>query len=120
MTGRGIDQLVDDALGAVQARDEVRALAIVDQIAAAAPDNAEVYWLRATMMVDKDPAEAHADARRATQLDPESPDAHFILACATWKLGDRPLAQESFQRAIKLAGNDPDIRMTYHQFKAAT
>ena len=116
---RYTDQLVDDALVAMDRGGCVRALAILDQVAAEMPDDAAVHWLRAKALIDLDRSEESlSEAKLAAQLDPGSPDAHFLLGCSAWQIGQYSLAEHSFLTAVRLAERDADIQAGYAGFLA--
>ena len=115
-----IDQLVDEALSAIENGDNVRALAILDQVAAERPYDATVRWLRSKILLSMgNIEEALTEARLSSRMEPSNADAHFLLACAAWQLDRYELASESFESAIRMAVRDLEITVTYARFLAA-
>lgn len=117
MNVRGIDHLVDSALEAMQEGNQVRALAMLDQVAASDPYNAEVRWLRAKALLETNNFQgALSEANAAIELDANCPDAHHILSCAAWQIGRTALAQRAFDRTAELAPNDVEVHINYARF----
>ena len=119
MNLRWTDQLVDDALDALERGDGVRALSILDQLAAERPYDVTVRWVRAKILLSLgNYEEALMESRLAVRMDSSSADSHFLLACAAWRLERIDDARESFEAAIRLAIKDVDITQTYARFMA--
>jgi Tfp pilus assembly protein PilF len=114
-----IRDLIDSAFAALRDGDYVRALAIGDQLAAAAPDRATVRAIRAQALLGSDsPEESYEEAQQAVELAPTDEHAHRLLAMSAWRLGRLGIAQDSFQRAIFLSNRMPAILADYAWFMA--
>jgi type IV pilus assembly protein PilF len=61
-------------------------------------------------MRDGQDAVALKKLRRAIEVDPDSPDAHNVLAILYERLGEDKLAEENYDRAAALDPRDPYIR----------
>ncbi len=111
--------LIDRAFAALGAEDYVRAVAMGDQLAAAAPDRAVVRAIRAQALLGANaPEESFLEARRAVDLDHHDSYAQQLLAMTAWRTGRLALAQESFQTAIRLSGRRPALLSEYAWFMA--
>ena len=96
--------LTEQARDALRRGQDVRALAIADQVLAAAPEYAAGRAVRAEALLGSENSEEALDeARRAVALDELNEDVHRVLAMAAWQAKRNTLAQESFRRAIELA-----------------
>jgi len=71
---------------------------------------ASVYYERGTMGV------ALEELRKATAADDSYAPAHGLFALVYMQLGETPFARDSFERALRLAPNDPDINHNYGWF----
>ena len=112
-----IHDLIDQAFTALNGGDYVRALALGDQIVAARPRRAVAHAIRAQALLRADsPGESLKEARRAADLAPDDEHAHRLLAMAAWRSERLALAQESYERAIKLSGRRPEILSDYAWF----
>jgi type IV pilus assembly protein PilF len=60
------------------------------------------------------------EANRALQIDPSLAAAHGLLAIVYMTTGDRPAAESSFQRALRLAPDDGDLLNNYGWFLCQT
>jgi len=88
-----------------------RSVRLLNQAAAAKPDDPEVLLFRGRYRVESgDCAGAVADMRRATELAPVNPAAFASLGLAETCAGDQPAAQKSFQRSLELDPNQPQLR----------
>jgi Tfp pilus assembly protein PilF len=58
---------------------------------------------RAILETGGDPSEAIRELKAAANLDPESADAHYLIALASLKSGDRPQARAELQAAAAMA-----------------
>lgn len=56
------------------------------------------------------------EAKQAIQIDPNLTDAYTMAALTYMELGQPRLAEDHFQRAMKLAPNDPDLNNNYGWF----
>ena len=54
------------------------------------------------------------------QIDPTLPDAYGLLGLIYMDLDDRRAAEENFQRALQLDGNNPDLNNNYGWFLCQT
>lgn len=57
---------------------------------------------------------------QALRADPEYAPAYGLLGLVYMDLGDQPRAEESFQRALRLAPNDADLNNSYGWFLCQT
>ena len=115
-----IHRLIDQAFAALRDGDYVRAVAIGDQLTAAAPANTTARAIRAQALLGANaPEESFTEARHAVDLDPKDEYAHRLLALTAWRNGRLSLAQESFQQAIKLSGRKPALLSEYAWFMAS-
>ncbi|MBN2474622.1 MAG: tetratricopeptide repeat protein [Pirellulales bacterium] len=113
-------ELSEQAFDALRRGDHVRAVAIADQLAAAAPDNPVVRAIRAQALLGADAGEeAVAEARRAVELDENNEYAQRLLGLAAWRAERLTLAQQSFERALKLSGRRPELLAEYAWFMAS-
>ena len=81
-----IEERLEEALGALQRGDHVRALAIADQLTAALPESPVARAIRARALLGTDPGgEAVAEAQRAVELDPRNQYAQRLLGLAAWR-----------------------------------
>lgn len=111
--------LIDQAFGALDAEDYVRAVALGDQLVAAAPDRAVVRAIRAQALLGADaPEESFKEARLAVELDRQDSHAQRLLGMTAWRTGRFALAQEAFEKAIELSGRRPSILSQYAWFMA--
>ena len=62
--------------------------------------------------------EAFKEARFSIGLEPGNADAHFLLACAAWRLGRFLKAKASFETALRIASCDGLLLASYSQFLA--
>ncbi|MEN6451462.1 MAG: tetratricopeptide repeat protein [Thermoguttaceae bacterium] len=112
-------ELIDTALAALDAEDYVRAVALADQLAAAAPEKAVVRAIRAHALLGADsPEEAFGEARRAVELAPDNSYAQQSLAMTAWRTGRLTLAQQSFETAIACSGRRASLLSEYAWFMA--
>jgi Tfp pilus assembly protein PilF len=115
-----IEELSDQALEALDRGDYVRALAIADQLIAAAPHSPAARALRAQALLGTDAGEeAVSEARRAVELDPQDEYAERLLGLAAWRDERLTLAQSSFERAVELSGRKPELLAEYAWFMAS-
>lgn len=56
------------------------------------------------------------EIKQALQADPNYADAHSMRALIYMEMGETRLAEDSFQRAIRLAPNNPDLSNNYGWF----
>lgn len=113
-------ELTEEALLALHDGQNVRAVAITDQLIAAVPDDPVVRTIRAQALLKSDAGEdALSEAQRAVELDPQSGHAQTILGLAAWRCGRLTLAQESLERALELSGRKPGLLVDYAWFMAS-
>ncbi|HID77991.1 MAG TPA: tetratricopeptide repeat protein [Planctomycetaceae bacterium] len=114
------EELWDEAADAVERHDNLRAVALTDQLVAEAPQNATVRTLRAQALLQADAGmEAFEEACRAVELGPDSEQAQTILGIAAWRAGRMTLAQQSLERAIELSGRRAGLLVDYAWFMAS-
>jgi type IV pilus assembly protein PilF len=77
-------------------------------------DLAAAYYERGSMAI------ALEELRRATAADANYPAAHNMLGLVYMDLRENQLAEESFERALRLSPNDPDINHNYGWFLCNT
>ena len=75
---------------------------------------AALYFQRGNMAV------ALEELRIATESDPNYPTAHSMFGLVYMELREPKMAQQSFERAIRLSPNDPDINHNYGRFLCQT
>ena len=115
-----IEELSDEALEALQRGDYVRALAVADQLIAAAPESPAARALRAQALLGTDAGEeAVSEARRAVELDPQDAYTQRLLGLAAWRDERLTLAQGSFEQAVELSGRKPELLAEYAWFMAS-
>ena len=73
-------------------------------------DLAAAYYERGSMAI------ALEELRVATAADANYPPAHNMLGLVYMDLKENRLAEESFERALRLSPNDPDINHNYGWF----
>lgn len=56
------------------------------------------------------------EIKQALQLDPSYADAYSVRGLIYMEMGESALAQDNFQRAMKLAPNNPDLNNNYGWF----
>ncbi len=115
-----IQRLIDEALDALRRADDVRAVAITDQLAAELPDDPVVRAMRAQALLSGETAkEAFEEARRAVELDEDNEYTQRLLALAAWRAERLSMAQRAFERAIELSGGRPEVLADYAWFMAS-
>ena len=78
--------------------------------AVAAPLSSEVHYLHGLALVDQGlDAEALPALRRAVYLDPDAGLAHFLLAGALARCGDRAAAAREYRAAAQTLSRDSDM-----------
>jgi type IV pilus assembly protein PilF len=60
------------------------------------------------------------ELKQALQIDPDLADAYSVRALVYMDMGEARLAEENFQRAMKLAPNNPDLTNNYGWFLCKT
>jgi len=115
-----IEELLEEALGALRRGDHVRALAIADQLTTALPESPVARAIRAHALLGTDAGgEAVAEAQRAVELDPRNQYAQRLLGLAAWRDERLTLAQVSLERAVELSGRKPELLAEYAWFMAS-
>ncbi len=113
------EQLIDEAREALDQGDDVRAVAVADQLIAAAPDDRTARVIRAQGLLGMaNPQEALDEARRAAELAPDVDEVHRLLATAAWQARRLHLAQQSFERAVELSGYRAEVLADFARFMA--
>jgi tetratricopeptide (TPR) repeat protein len=119
MDERRIEELTDEARGALDDGNYPLAVAITDQLVPVVPDDAEVREIRATAFLKSGAVEDGLDeARRAAELEPQSDRFQVLLALAAWQSDRLTLAQQSWERAIDLSDRRPGLLVDYAWFMA--
>jgi type IV pilus assembly protein PilF len=77
-------------------------------------DLAAAYYERGSMAI------ALEELRVATASDPNYPPAHSMLGLVYMELKENQLAEQSFERALRLSPNDPDINHNFGWFLCNT
>jgi type IV pilus assembly protein PilF len=77
-------------------------------------DLAAAYYERGSMAI------ALEELRVATASDPNYPPAHGMLGLVYMELKENQLAEQSFERALRLSPNDPDINHNFGWFLCNT
>jgi len=114
------EKLIDEARDALDRGDDVRAVAIADQLIAAAPDDRTARVIRAQGLLGMaSPQEAVDEARLAAELAPNVDEVHWLLATAAWQARRLHLAQQSFERAVELSGYRAEVLADFAWFMAA-
>jgi Tfp pilus assembly protein PilF len=114
-----IESLIQQALAAISRGDDVRAVAITDQLATELPDDALVRATRAQALLSGADAEAAFDeARRAVELDAQNALAQLLLGLAAWRTERLGLAQQSLVEAVRLSGRSARYLTQYAWFMA--
>lgn len=60
------------------------------------------------------------EARRATAIDPTFAEAYGLLGLIYMDMGDRPAAEDNFQRALRLENGNPELNNNYGWFLCQT
>jgi Flp pilus assembly protein TadD len=103
--------LIGRAIGYQRNGNMDRSVRLLNQAAAAKPDDPEVLLFRGRYRVEAgDCAGAVADMRRATEQAPANPAAFASLGLAQTCAGDQAAAQKSFRRSLELDPNQPQLR----------
>jgi Tfp pilus assembly protein PilF len=103
--------LIGRAIGYQRNGQVDRSVRLMNQAAAAKPDDPEVLLFRGRYLVEAgDCAAAVTDMRRATELAPDNAPAFASLGLAETCAGDRAAAQKSFKRSLEIDPNQPKLR----------
>jgi tetratricopeptide (TPR) repeat protein len=100
----------------LQVHQDERAVRIFAALFQVGPDAAAARLLTAGMMLRAQMPDTATEARRALEIDPHIPQAHFILGEAALSQGDDGTAVDEFRKEI--AGN-PSFFMAYYRLGAA-
>jgi len=120
MDERRIQHLTEEARDALESGNYVRAVATTEQLATVVPNDPAVCAIRAEALLRTDAGEDAVDAgRRAVELAPHDRHLHTVLGLAAWRTERLTLAQESFERAVELSGEDPRLVADFAFFMAA-
>lgn len=120
MDQREIEQLTERAREALRKGDDVRAVAIADQLLGAVPDDPLFHAIRAQGLLSSDNVQdAFAEAQLAAELNPHDASVCRVLGLAAWRYERLTLAQESLERAIALSGRNPQLLAEYAWFMAS-
>jgi Tfp pilus assembly protein PilF len=107
----GTRYLIGRAIGYQRSGQLDRAVKLLNDAAAAKPDEPEVWLFRGRYRMERqDCAGALGDFQRAAKLAPSNPAAFASLGVAQMCLGDARGANASFQRSLALDPNQPDVR----------
>jgi Flp pilus assembly protein TadD len=103
--------LIGRAIGYQRNGQIDRSIALLNQAAAAKPDDPEVWLFRGRYRVERgDCAGAVDDFRRAARLTPDDPAVYASQGLAEMCAGDAAAARDSFQRSLRLDPNQPKVR----------
>ena len=103
--------LIGRAIGYQRNGQIDRSIALLNQAAAAKPDDPEVWLFRGRYRVERgDCAGAVDDFRRAARLTPGDPAVYASQGLAEMCAGDAAAARDSFQRSLRLDPNQPKVR----------
>ena len=107
----GTKFLIGRAIGYQRNGQVDRSVALLNQAAAAKPDEPEVWLFLGRYRVERgDCAGAVDDFRRAARLAPENPGVYASQGLAQLCAGDSTAARASFQRSLQLDPNQPKVR----------
>ncbi len=98
-----IEAVLREAAGSLSRGDRKAARTVLEKAALDAPSSAAVWNLLGFAQgQERDLTAAVASLRRAVELNPDMPEAHYNLGVALWYGGDRARALESLERSILL------------------
>jgi tetratricopeptide (TPR) repeat protein len=107
-------------LEAIGRNQYVPALAMVEQLLAAQPQQARyLHWQSLCLLGLDNPAGALDAARQAVAADPQLAQAYLPLAWSARRLGRRQEAHDAFELALTLTHRDPAVLVEYADFLAA-
>jgi Flp pilus assembly protein TadD len=107
----GTKFLIGRAIGYQRSGRIDRSIRLLNQAAAAKPDEPEIWLFRGRYRVEQgDCAGAVGDFRQATSLAPTNAGAFASLGLAEVCAGDRASARASFERSLQLDPNQPNVR----------
>ncbi|NOY26136.1 MAG: tetratricopeptide repeat protein, partial [Oligoflexia bacterium] len=99
----------DQAVQAVGEGSYGQAVEILHALTAQYPDRAGAwFWLARAQRGAGDLAAAQVAVDRAIELDPDSPDAHYLAGLLAWDQGDRGRASDHFASVVDL---DPSSQL---------
>jgi tetratricopeptide (TPR) repeat protein len=103
--------LIGRAIGYQRNGQIDRSISLLNQAAAAKPDDPEVWLFRGRYRVERgDCAGAVDDFRRAARLTPQNAAVYASQGLAEMCAGDAAAARASFQRSLQLDPNQPKVR----------
>ena len=107
----GTKYLIGRAIGYQRNGQIDRSISLLNQAAAAKPDDPEVWLFRGRYRVERgECAGAVDDFRQAARLTPNNAAAHASLGVAELCAGDIAGARASFQKSLQLDPNQPKVR----------
>jgi tetratricopeptide (TPR) repeat protein len=107
----GTKFLIGRAIGYQRNGQIDRSVSLLNQAAAAKPDEPEVWLFRGRYRVERgECAGAVDDFRQAARLTPENPAVYASQGLAELCAGDTAAARASFQRSLQLDPNQPRVR----------
>jgi len=107
----GTRYLIGRAIGYQRDGQIDRALKLLNDAAAAKPDEPEVWLFRGRYRLERqDCASALSDFQRAAQLAPRNAAAFASQGIAHMCLNDAAAARASFQRSLELDPNQPNVK----------
>jgi Flp pilus assembly protein TadD len=103
--------LIGRAIGYQRSGQIDRSISLLNQAAAAKPDEPEVWLFRGRYRVERgDCAGAVDDFRRAARLTPQNAAVYASQGLAEMCAGNATAARASFQRSLQLDPNQPKVR----------
>jgi Tfp pilus assembly protein PilF len=103
--------LIGRAIGYQRNGQIDRSIALLNEAAAAKPDEPDVWLFRGRYRVERgDCAGAVDDFRRAARLTPQNAAVYASQGLAEMCAGDATAARASFQRSLRLDPNQPKVR----------
>jgi len=107
----GTKFLIGRAIGYQRNGQIDRSVSLLNQAAAAKPDEPEVWLFRGRYRVERgECAGAVNDFKQAARLTPQNPAVYASQGLAELCAGDRAAARASFQRSLQLDPNQPRVR----------
>jgi Flp pilus assembly protein TadD len=107
----GTKYLIGRAIGYQRNGQIDRSVSLLNQAAAAKPNEPEVWLFRGRYRVERgECAGAVDDFRQATRLSPDNAAAHASLGLAQTCAGDASGGRASLQKSLQLDPNQPKIR----------
>ncbi|MBW8896075.1 MAG: tetratricopeptide repeat protein, partial [Acidobacteria bacterium] len=107
----GTKYLIGRAIGYQRNGQIERSISLLNQAAAAKPNEPDVWLFRGRYRVERgECAAAIDDFRRATTLSPDNAAAYASLGLAQACAGDKNAARTSLQKSLQLDPNQPRVR----------